>query len=198
MGNDRASRNTPPQRPAKQPTLTQLYAALCEACGYCRDEAAFAALARTWLRRLVPHGMLIAAIGRIDADHVQILRTIGVDAPCDALARAPRRLDLRERPGLQCWVEKREPQIFLLPCDADRMSSLERDEIRAFDLGNIAMHGVMDRREPFGSCFIFCRLGDELHPAEVLETLCLVTPLLHQALMSIHARAIASGEAPPR
>ena len=164
----------------------ELFYALGRACVECRCEQHFDTLVRTWVRRLLPHGLLAAVIGRIDLEHVEIRTFVGVDYPEAALRKLPMTLNLRERPVVQHWLRTRQPLVLQLPEDAALTSERERQEIETFGLGRLAIHGVVDLAAKTGSYFSFGRVPDHADRRELLATLSMVTPLLHQALMAIH------------
>lgn len=160
--------------------------ALGRACVACSTEEEFEALVRDWVRQVLPHGMLVAVIGRVDLEHLEIRSFVGVDYPEAALKRLPMTLNLRERPVVRHWLQTRQPLVLQLPDDADLMSDRERFEIDTFGLGRLAIHGVVDLTAKTGSYFSFGQVPMCANRQELLATLRLIIPLLHQALMAIH------------
>jgi hypothetical protein len=179
---------------APQAASTQRHLALRDACALCSDEAQFATMVRQQLRPVLPHGSLVAAIVRIGPEQLRLVHAIGVDHPAAAMAKLPRQLDLRDRPALKRWLDTREPQMLRMPCDAERVSALERREIDALGIRRVALHGRIDFGGIVGSCFSFCHLDDDASPPQTLEVLRLVIPPLHEALMRAwrHDRPAAS------
>ena len=176
----------------QQRLRSELICGLVEACATCASEECFAELIRTWVRPLLPHGVLIAALGRIDLEHLQIQRAITVDCSPDVLPQIRTLINLRDRPVLQRWLRTREPQVLQLPDDEALMSALERKEIQIFGLGRIAIHGVVDLMARSGSYFSFGRVDDSLDREVAMQALRLVVPSLHQALLQTFRAAGAS------
>lgn len=160
-----------------------LFYGLARACAGCASEEQFADLVRTWVRRLLPHGVLIAAIGRIDLEHLEIQHAIGVDCPPDALSQIPRLLNLRDRPVVRHWLRTGEPLCLQLPEDAALTSLRERQEIEHFGLGRLAIHGMVDLKARSGSYFSFGQVDTSLDRSVLLDTLRLIVPSLHQAML---------------
>ncbi|KRB18858.1 hypothetical protein [Rhizobacter sp. Root16D2] len=168
---------------ASQAPPAQLLLALRDACALCSDDAQFAAMVRQQLQPVLPHGSLVAAIVRIGPQQLRLVHAIGVDHPAAAMAKLPRQLDLDDRPALKRWLDTREPQMLKMPCDAERVSALERREIDALGIRRLALHGRIDLGGIVGSCFSFCHLNEDISPSQTLEILRLVIPPLHEALM---------------
>jgi hypothetical protein len=59
----------------------EVFARFAQSCIRCRTEAQFAHLVRTSVRALLPHGSLIAVVGQIDLEHVEICRVASIDTP---------------------------------------------------------------------------------------------------------------------
>lgn len=174
----------------------QHYYELANACANCATRVEFDTLVRTWVRKILPHGPLAAAIGRIDLDHLKICCFISVDYPEAALAQLPMTFNLRERPVVQRWLQLREPLVLQLPTDSAAMSDRERYEIESFSLGRLAVHGVLDMSAKTGSYFSFGRVPVDLGTDVVCAKLKLVTPPLHQALMNVYLKERATEAAP--
>ncbi len=169
---------------------------LSRACADCCSEAQFIEIVRTWVRPLLPHGLLAAAVGRVDLNHLEVLRLIGVDYPQGALELLPKVLNLRERPVVQAWLAAREPLIVSLPRDANRLSSRERLEIESFGLGRLAIHGAVDVSSRAGVYLSFGQVDEALTDEALKGQLRLIAPPLSQALMTVHSRARASSPDP--
>jgi hypothetical protein len=58
---------------------------------------------------------------------------------------------LRRRPLISHWLVRREPLVLDLPEDWSITSPRERSEISKFNLGRIAIHGVVDMSTRTGS-----------------------------------------------
>jgi LuxR family transcriptional regulator, quorum-sensing system regulator CviR len=123
-----------------------------------------------------------------DLEHLEICRFVGVDYPDAALRQLPMIVNLRERPVVQRWVQTREPLVLQLPEDAQLMSERERFEVEAFQLGRLAIHGLVDLVAKTGSYFSFGQVPVDIDKRSLLTALALVAPLLHQALMAVHQK----------
>ena len=171
------------------PTLTSLerrlhFAALAEACvAPALDEASFARAIREHARVLLPHASLLAAVGRLSFDHVVIEYLSGVDYHPAHLAQIPRQLNLRERTIMGRWLRERDALVVDPESDRDQFSAFERREVFSHGLGRLAIHGVADPSGKYASYFSFSGVQGEAD--ELKQALRLMTPLLHQAVMSL-------------
>jgi DNA-binding CsgD family transcriptional regulator len=160
-----------------------------QACASCASEADFATIVRTLVRPVLPHGLLAAVVGRIDIEHLEMLRFVGVDYPPQAVASMPQALNVRERPVVQSWLANREPLVLSLPRDASLMSHRERTEITAFGLGRLAIHGTVDVNASAGYYLSFGQVDEVVSEAHLKSVLRLIAPPLTQALANLHQKA---------
>lgn len=158
---------------------------LARQCAQCHTESDFRLLVTRHVQALLPHGLLAAAIGRVDLQHVEILRFIGVNYPEAARTQLPFVLNLRERPVVARWLQTREPQIIDLPADSNLLSARERWEIETFGLGRLAIHSVVDLQSGAGTYFSFGQVPRGPSAEALRNTLLLLTPHLHQALSRV-------------
>lgn len=159
--------------------------ALAQASMTCSREEDFQALVRGPCRLLFPHRALVAAIGLVDLDHVELKLLLPVDHPPEALASLGAALNLRERSALAHWLHTREPLVLSLSEHPERLSERERDELERFGLGRIAAHGALDVAAQSGSYFSFSNVPGQWAADAVARRLRLVVPLLHEALMNV-------------
>jgi DNA-binding CsgD family transcriptional regulator len=164
---------------------TETFARFAQQCIQCRSEAEFAALTRSSVRALLPHGSLMAVIGLVDLEHVENCKVVSVDAPTALLAQLPLKLNLRERPVVARWLKDRQPVAVQLPRDAAALSERERFEIETFGLGRLAIHGVLDIHARSGSYFSFAQVAENLADPWLQDRLRLLVPLLHTALVQV-------------
>lgn len=157
---------------------------LAQACNACRNESDFALIARTSARELLPHTALIAALGRVDLEHLEILHLTAVDYPAAGVAALSRVSNVRERPALMHWLRSREPMVLEPGDNTGLMSELERHEIASLGLGRVAAHGVIDIASRSGSYHSFAGIPSCLPRQAVEERLRLIVPHLHQALVA--------------
>ena len=162
----------------------QTFAALAEACmSDALNESDFSRIVQQFVRVLLPHVSLVAAVGRLSFDHVLIDYLAGVDFPAGNLAQIPRQLNIAERPLLAAWLHCRDAIVIDSRLEPQRLSAREHQEIAAFGLGRIAIHGVLDLAGKQASYFSFSQVvGSD---AELVGTLRLVVPLLHRALIKL-------------
>ncbi len=166
---------------------TRLLYELARDCSQCRSREVFGQIARTHARALLPHSSLIAVLGRLDLEHLEIVHMVPIDYPAAGIAELKPLINLRERPALMHWLRSREPLLLDLAEDSQLMSPLERYELEALNLGRVAAHGVIDMAARSGSYFSFAGLAPAADRATVAAILNLVVPHLHQALMSVYA-----------
>lgn len=165
---------------------TRLLYALARDCSECRSREGLLRIAQTHVRDLLPHSSLLAILGRLDLEHLEIVHMVPVDFPAAGLAALKPLINLRQRPALMHWLRTREPMVLDLADDAQLMSPLERDEIHALCLGRVAAHGVVDMAARSGSYFSFAGVPSSRTKADVGATVNLIVPHLHQALMSVY------------
>lgn len=166
---------------------TRLLYELARDCSQCRSREEFCQIARTHARDLLPHTSLIAILGRLDLEHLEIVHMVPVDYPAAGLAALNPLINLRERPAFMHWLRSRKPMVLDLAEDSHLMSQLERNEIEALNLGRVAAHGVIDMAARSGSYFSFSGVARAASKVDVAAILSLVVPHLHQALMSVYA-----------
>jgi DNA-binding CsgD family transcriptional regulator len=161
----------------------RLHFQLGEACSACANHDDFARIVRTIARELLPHSSLIATLGRIDLDHVEIVHVAEVDYPEGGIEALRRITNIRERLALMHWLRTREPLVLDLEHDAHMMSELEQHEIRKLELGRVAAHGVLDFSARSGSYLSFAGVEREASRASICDRLRLIVPHLHQAFI---------------
>lgn len=177
----------------KHEIVSEILLALASACIDCRDEKGFVDLVRSFVQPLLPHRSLVAALGRVDLNHLEILTTIGVDHPLQALQELKQTQSLHQRTALAHWLRTNEPLVLQLPEDKLLLSDLERREMELYRLGRIAAHGVIDLAAASGSYFSFAGVPDRLERTLINNRLRLIAPHLHQAMHAVfreqtHAR----------
>lgn len=161
------------------------FLALSQACTQCRSEADFQAIVTSLVRPLFPHRSLLAVIGRIDFEHLEIQRIVSVDHPLLHLTRLSSTMTMRDRPVVAHWLKSMEPLVLQLPDDRHLMSEQEAEEIETFQLGKLGVHGVVDFQARTGCYFSFAGLHGLMPHAHERLMLNLVSPPLGQALLSL-------------
>lgn len=165
-------------------TDAQLLYQLARDCADCRGQQDFARIVRSTARALLPHSSLIAALGRVDLDHLEIVYLTSVDYPAEGVLALRRLTNLKDRPALLRWIDSRSPMVLDLATDAHMMSELERREVTGLKLGRIAAHGVIDLMARSGSYLSFAGVDEGWSRADVANCLRLIVPHLHQALVA--------------
>ena len=159
---------------------------LAEKCSECHEEAGFEDVVNKTVKKLLPHRCLVAALGRIDLDHLEIMMLLDVDYPKPALQAIRQISNIRERQALMHWLQAQQPLLLELPQSAWMMSELEREEVEKYQLGRIGAHGVLNMSSKEGSYFSFAGIPRSVSSDELKIKLQLVVPHLHQALLRIY------------
>lgn len=146
----------------------------------------FRALIRTHVRKLMPHAMLLACMGRLAFDQIEAIKLLGVDVPEAYLEQVPKVTNVRERPGMMYCLEKRAPVVAGIGVNEHLLSDLLRAELQRYNMGIVAAHGVLDLSSNMGTYFSFWRVDPSLSVAEIESILNLMCPLLHTALVRVH------------
>lgn len=162
-----------------------LFARFAQASLQVADEDGFRHLVQQHVQALLPHAMLLAAIGRVHFDHLRILHVVDVNYPKDFLAGLPQVFRVNERPAFARWLAMRRAVVLDHGSEAVRMSEQERWEVEAIGRGRLVIHGVPDLSGYMGSFFSFAQVPLSMpaeHAALVMDLLC---PHLHAALCRV-------------
>jgi DNA-binding CsgD family transcriptional regulator len=182
------------EEPGSNPNdLAALLLRIAQNSATCTTAQDFSDLIRQHVRRLLPHTSLIAVLGRIDLEHLELLHVEGVDYPAHGLAALQRQTNLRNRPALMRWLKARAPIVLDPELDGVYLSAAERQEIELLQLGRVAAHGVLDLVARSGSYFSFGGIPKDLPAHEVTQHLMLLVPHLHQALAACHPATRVAG-----
>ena len=182
LGEVNVSEETTPD----QSELAMLLLRVAQKCAACTGSDDFAALVRDDVRRLLPHTSLIAVLGRIDLEHLELVHVEAVDYPAPGLKVLQRVTNLRNRPALVRWLGTKKPIVLDPDLDGIHLSESERREIEDLHLGRVAAHGVLDLQARSGSYFSFGGLQRGIQASRVVQRLQLLAPHLHQALALCH------------
>jgi transcriptional regulator EpsA len=136
------------------------------------------------IRPLIPHGMMVAGIGRLTFETLHIRHIVGVDCPEEFLNQIQREVPLSERPVTAHWLSNRKPILLDPIVHASMLSEAGKLEIQRFRLGKLAIHGHLDISGRMASYFSFARVRPPLTQryARLLEVL---GPHIHTALMKV-------------
>lgn len=146
------------------------------------NEADFLALLKDHVQPMLPHGMFLGVIGQLSFEHLTVHRHVTVNFPHWAEDQVTQPINIRERPLLQRWLHTRAPVVVCSVADRSLMSEREVFEAEALRLGRLAIHGMPDLSSRMGSYFSFSQVPLEMDKAELVQSLTIMTPLLHIAL----------------
>ncbi|MEF9388695.1 helix-turn-helix transcriptional regulator [Ralstonia solanacearum species complex bacterium KE056] len=158
------------------------YAHFAEQAVKVRSELDFRSLVANHVLALMPHGILFAAIGQLDFQHLVVHRYIAIGYPEWALKKSIQPINVSERPILQRWLHTRAPIVACPIEDRALMSTHEIQEIEAIGLGRLAIHGVPDLANRMGSYFSFAQVPQCINRENIEIILAIMAPLLHVAL----------------
>jgi DNA-binding CsgD family transcriptional regulator len=99
--------------------------------------------------------------------------------------------ELEHRGSMQWWFTNRQPFTIDPQAPPSFASQFEMDEIRAFDLQNVAAHGVLNSRSNAGTYFSFAGVSSPLSDWH-LEALQLMAPVLNDLYLA-HIAMQATG-----
>lgn len=145
--------------------------------------ADFVQLAKSALRAVFPHEMLLAGIGHAQADGIRVYHAIGVDYPQSYLHKL-REPTVFAGPVLTQWLRTREPQ--LLDVESANLPPRWREKMLQQNFRNIAANGMRDINGSGATYFTFSKIPGALSAQHQLR-LKAITPLLHQALLATWA-----------
>ncbi len=143
------------------------------------------------VRRFLPHGTLLCAAGQLHGNLIRLDALLPVDYAPEHLALIPRDASLKDRKVIEVWLRTREPQIVTSNLARQCLSALELKEFIAFELQNIAAHGVIEPDASRATYFSFSRMPLPL-PPDIALRLTLLVPHLHLALCNLRALQKAS------
>jgi transcriptional regulator EpsA len=136
------------------------------------------------VQRVLPHEIMICGIGAIRPFGSFVHRYLNRGYPLGyyhSMKDAEGRVD---SPLMQRWRQTLKPVVFQSGRDDADYPDAWVALVKKFDLRNLIGHGVLDMKGPCSSYFIFSRLANEIG-AEEAETLSLITPHLHSAMVRI-------------
>jgi transcriptional regulator EpsA len=155
-----------------------------EKAHHIQTEESFATWCSNDLRKFLPFGIMVCAVGRLFGDMIVVDELQGIDYPEEFMRQLSQRLALSERWALQRWLSLREPQLINESNCATLLSSLEQEEFKTFDLKQIAAHGMIAPNGLQASYFSFSRLKEDMNDITALK-LRMVIPHLHQVRTQI-------------
>jgi DNA-binding CsgD family transcriptional regulator len=142
---------------------------------------------RQTIRPLLPHGKLFCGYGDIVADQINVRYVVDVDYPAEDAAKIGLHFHIPERPMLAQWLMTQHPVFVHKTRDWHLLSTLEKQEIDDFDLGNLALHGHIDLNGKMATYFSFAQVNDQ--PDLYIKRLRVLMPYLHTALIRLDEHA---------
>lgn len=156
----------------------------------------FEDLIKNELPLLFPFGILICGMGYITTENtVHTFRILNFGFPLEYLHAIRTPDGGISSPVMQKWITTGKPQLYSAAEVDAELPEQWRERFQRFNLGNLAAHGLIDRRTRQMSYFNFCSMPLELneHHAFLLEIL---IPSLHAALLQIIEEATPLGIEP--
>ncbi|TAK87576.1 MAG: hypothetical protein EPO12_01200 [Aquabacterium sp.] len=150
-----------------------------------RSAAEFRRLMAGDVRQLLPYGAVVVVIGRLHFQHFEILKLLEIDTPPGFVEQLPKVARMRDRKGVLQVLQTKQP-VIIEPEEAHlKLSEFGQKEASMFGLGRMAIHGLLDLSSNMGSYFSFWRVDPGLSAGYCSDTLKLICPLLHGALIRI-------------
>jgi DNA-binding CsgD family transcriptional regulator len=150
----------------------------------------FRVWASTSVRQFFPHEALIAGVARREASKTTVDQLLTADFPIAFIDAVTIRRGTFTCPTLESWFRQGRPQ-FYEPSNTRRGPGREpADEFKAFDLRNVAAHGVPDLLRRSATYFSFSRLPKRPTQRHARH-LDLLVPHLHSA----YVRAVGASPA---
>lgn len=156
-----------------------------QACIEVTNEQTFKYLLDQHVQPLLPHGMLLAVIGRLHFDHLEVHHHVAMGYGPEALALLTQPIHIRDRPLLQQWLHTGMPVVACPSVDRDRMSAHEWQENTALGLQRLALHGMADLTNRMGSYFSFAQVPKDWKGELICSRLRMLVPLLHTAMLQV-------------
>ena len=165
----------------------KLYAKLAGEATDVASTEDFKAWAQTSVRKLFPHEMLIAGVAHRNGPRVAVDRLVPAGFPMAFINAVTARDGAFTCPTLEIWFQQGQPQLYQ-PNPGDRSSQALRPakEFDAYDLKNVAAHGVPDLSGRYATYFSFSQIPKSLtkRHSDLLE---LLVPQLHHAYVQATA-----------
>ncbi len=154
----------------------------------------FKAWARTSVRKLFPHEMLIAGVAKQTAKSVAVDRLIPVGFPMPFIEAVTERRGCFACPTLETWFQHGQPQLY--EPNATHYGGDATQPVREFeryDLKNVAAHGVSDVSGAMATYFSFSQIPQALSQrhGQLLE---LLVPHLHHAYIRATSRSVSASD----
>jgi hypothetical protein len=137
------------------------------------------------VRVAFPHSMLAAIVGSIDGRIIRVDRLVTVDYRMEFFASFKPVFDVTERPVVWEWLRTRRPVFIDVDRPAPYVSAAEFAEAARFELGSLAIDGIVDLGGTRGTYFSFAGVPAPSDPRTAL-LLRAITPHLHSALVKLH------------
>lgn len=146
----------------------------------------FRSWAQTSVRKLFAHEALIAGLAHRDGDDISVDGLVSAGFPMRFIEVVAQRHGSFACPTLQAWFRQGRPQLFD-PGDGGGNALPAAEEFEAFNLKNVAAHGVLSHSGEVATYFSFSQVPGALGERHSLM-LELLAPHLHRAYLSARAR----------
>jgi DNA-binding CsgD family transcriptional regulator len=138
------------------------------------------------LRAFSPFQRVFCAHGEHLAGEIKLTHWIALGHTPGFLQQLATTFELRQRTSLAWWLLNRQPLAIDPDNPADHVSSFELQEIRSFDLMNVAAHGTLNVKASTGTYFSFAGVTDP-GSAACIEALRLMAPILNDLFVTLVA-----------
>ncbi len=134
------------------------------------------------LQWFFPHGALFMGHGELVAGQIKVTHSLAHGHDPAYLQQLATSFELEQRGSLAWWIANRQPFLIDPQCPPDFATSFELEEIRQFDLGRVAAHGVLGARSTVGTYFSFAGIAEPL-TAWHEEALVQIAPVLNNLFL---------------
>jgi DNA-binding CsgD family transcriptional regulator len=141
----------------------------------------FQAFVRRFVRPVLPHGGMIAVLGRMTFEQVDVELIIPVDYSEALLSQVGASTNFNSRPVVERWLTEQQPMVIDLVSGEGLLSDLEKWEFETFGLERIAVHGQIDVSGRMASYFSFSHVP--ANDAGYVKRLEAAAPHIHNAFM---------------
>ncbi|MFM9901709.1 MAG: helix-turn-helix transcriptional regulator [Polaromonas sp.] len=149
----------------------------------------------TKLRDFFPYSCLFMAHGELVAGQIKTTHWLASGHEPQYLQQLATTFELKHRGSLQWWFENRRPFTIDPAAPPAFASQLEVEEIKIFNLRNVAAHGVLNSRSNAGTYFSFTGVSSPLSNWHI-EALRLLAPVLNDLYLTHIAAQTPPSQAP--
>jgi DNA-binding CsgD family transcriptional regulator len=135
------------------------------------------------LREFFPFQRVLLAHGAQVAGQIQITHWLANGHDARYLQQMDATFDLANRGALHWWLTQRQPFCIDTAWPSPFTTQFELDEIRDFELGRVAGHGILNATASAGTYFSFAGIPKQLSDWH-LDALTLIAPVLNDLFLS--------------